>query len=122
MGQQQLLIVILVTIIIGLSTVFGLVLFENFRDDSLRDMIKQDMMEAANIGQTYYRRPIALGGGGGSYLNLTLDIINLDTLTIITRFSISETNLDYFRITASPLSELEDFDLIVYSDRVEFEY
>ncbi|RNC85354.1 MAG: hypothetical protein ED557_00850 [Balneola sp.] len=121
MGQQQLLLIILVTIIIGLGTVFGLVLFENFRDESVKDMIKQDMMEAANYGQAYYRRPRAMGGGSEDYTNIDMNILSLDTLTAITRFSITETSTEYFKITADPLSSLEDFSIIVYSDRVEWE-
>lgn len=120
MGQQQLLLVILVTIIIGLATVFGLVLFEKFRDESVKDMIKQDMMEAANYGQAYFRRPIAMGGGSEDYTNIDMNIIALDTLTTITRFSITETASEYFRITADPLNDLEDFSLMVFSDRVEW--
>ncbi len=121
MGQQQLLLVILVTIIIGLGTVFGLVLFENFRDESVKDMIKQDMMEAANYGQAYYRRPIAMGGGSQDYTNIDMNNISLDTLTVITRFSITEASTEYFKITADPLNDLEDFSIVVYSDRVEWE-
>jgi len=121
MGQQQLLLIILVTIIIGLSTVFGLILVENFRNESLKDLIKQDLLEAANTAQTFYRRPVALGGGGQSYNDISLNIIALDTLTIITRFSISETDIEFFKITADPLSGLDDFTIVVYSDRVEWE-
>ncbi len=121
MGQQQLLLIILVTIIIGISTVLGLVLVENFRNESLKDLIKQDMLEAANTAQTFYRRPVALGGGGQSYNDITLEKVTLDTLTIITRFTISETSQNYFKITADPLSGLDDFTIVVYSDRVEWE-
>lgn len=121
MGQQQLLLVILVTIIIGLGTVLGLVLVENFREESIKDLIKQDMLEAANIGQAYYRMPVGLGGGGQSYSNISLNIVALDTLTIITRFAITETDQEFFKITADPLNGLEDFTIVVYSDRVEWE-
>ncbi len=121
MGQQQLLLVILVAIIIGLATILGLVLFENFRDDSIKDLIKQDMMEAAGIAQKFYTRPIGLGGGGESFVNITLDIINLDSSNIVTRFTISETAETYFKIEADPIADIDNFTAVVYRNRIEWE-
>ncbi len=121
MGQQQVLLVMLVSIIVGLSTLLGLVLFENFRDESLKDIIRQEMMEAANYGQAYYNRPVVLGGGSKDFTNIDLDIIDLDTLTAVSRFEITETSQSYFKITADPLSSLDAFTIVVYSDRVEWE-
>lgn len=121
MGQQQLLMMVLVSIIIGLATILGLVLFENFRDESLNDIIRQEMMEAANYGQAYYNRPSVLGGGSKDFSNINMGIIALDTLTSISRFEITESSQTYFKITADPLSGLDDFTIVVYSDRVEWE-
>ena len=121
MGQQQLLLVILVAIIIGIGTILGLVLFENFRDESIKDLIRNDMMEAAGIAQKIYERPIALGGGGKSFTGITLDMVNLDSLTIVTRFTISETANDYFKIEADPIADIDNFTIVVYRNRIEWE-
>ena len=101
MGQQQLLLLILVTVVVGIMTISGIILFERARDNSIEDMIRQDMYEAATIGQLYFRRPSAFGGGDGSFTGISMDIIQLDTATAVSRFSITETTNSYFKITAN---------------------
>ena len=121
MGQQQLLIMVLVSIIVGLASIVGLILFENFRDESYKDLIRQEVLEAASFGQLYYGKPTALGGGGKSYASISMTDIQLDTASVVSRFSISERAVEYFKITADPKSDLEDITLVVYSDRIEWE-
>lgn len=121
MGQQQLLLVILVTIIIGLATVLGIILIENYKDESFKDMIRQDIMEAATVGQSYYRTPTGMGGGNSSFVGITMEKIQLDTSTVISKFSITETTQNYFKITADPKSNIDDFTAVVYSNRIEWE-
>tara|TARA_R110000868_G_scaffold304437_29_gene565531 strand:- start:6775 stop:7140 length:366 start_codon:yes stop_codon:yes gene_type:complete len=121
MGQQQLLLIVLVSIIIGISSIIGLVLFENFRDESYKDIIRQEVLEAASFGQLYFTTPTPLGGGNKSYANITMADIQLDTASVISRFTISERDVSFFKITASPKSDLEDLTLVVYSNSVEWE-
>ncbi|GAB5408828.1 MAG: hypothetical protein BalsKO_11930 [Balneolaceae bacterium] len=121
MGQQQLLLIVLVSIIVGLSSIVGLVLFENFRDESYKDLIRQEVLEAASFGRLYYTTPTALGGGNKSFALITMDDIRLDTGSVISSYSISERTTEYFKITAEPKSDLDDLILVVYSNRVEWE-
>ncbi len=121
MGQQQLLLIVLVSIIVGISSIVGLVLFENFRDESYKDIIRQEVLEAASFGQLYYGKPTALGGGGKSFASISMVDIQLDTASVVSTFEISERAVEYFKITASPKSDLDDLVLVVYSNRVEWE-
>jgi hypothetical protein len=70
MGQQQLIVIILGVIIVGIAIAVGISLFFGTSVTSNRDAIINDML---NIGQYAYRyrlRPEPLGGGGRSYIGL----------------------------------------------------
>ncbi|MEQ9310478.1 MAG: hypothetical protein RLN90_13570 [Balneolaceae bacterium] len=121
MGQQQILLIVLVSIIVGLASIIGLVLFENFRDESYKDLIRQEVLEAASFGRLYYSTPVALGGGNQSFAMITMDDIRLDTGSVISSYAITERDVTYFKITAEPKSDLDDLTLVVYSNRVEWE-
>ena len=122
MGQQQVLLLVLVTIVVGLMTVVGIVLFEKSRDEGTSDVIRQDVMEAATIGQMYYKKHTMMGGGGNSFLNVTMNDIQLPDSNAISHFEISETDQSYFKITATPLlNEITPLTAVVYSDRIVWE-
>lgn len=122
MGQQQLILLVLVTILVGLMTVVGIVLFEKSRDEGLSDLVRQDLLEAASIGQHYYKKHTMLGGGGHSFANITMNDIQLNDSTAVTLFEISETDPGYFKITATPIiNDIEPFTIVVYPDRVNWE-
>ena len=121
MGQQQLLLMILVTIIVGIMTVVAISIFSNARDESINDLIRQDLMEAASIGQMYYRRHQVLGGGGESFNNITLNNVQLDSSNAVTTFEITERSAGFFKITATPSSGLEPITAVIYPTTVEWE-
>ena len=72
MGQQQLLLLILGVIIVGLAIAVGLSLFSAQSIQSNKDAIINDLN---NLGAYCYQfkiRPLSMGGGSGSYANCTL--------------------------------------------------
>ena len=73
MGQQQLLLVILVTIIVGIATVVAINTFSSASDSANLDAVRQDMLSIASSAQQYYMKPQALGGGGNSFTGITVD-------------------------------------------------
>ncbi len=73
MGQQQLLLVILVTIIVGIATVVAINTFSSAADSANVDAVRQDALSIASSAQQYYMKPEALGGGGNSFSNMTID-------------------------------------------------
>lgn len=67
MGQQQLLLVILVTIIVGIATVVAINIFGTSATQANEDAVRQDMITIAAQAQAWYARPEMLGGGGRKY-------------------------------------------------------
>jgi type II secretory pathway pseudopilin PulG len=73
MGQQQLLLVILVTIIVGIATVVAINTFSSASDSANLDAVRQDMLSIASSAQQYYMKPEALGGGGNDFEGITVN-------------------------------------------------
>ncbi len=71
MGQQQLLLVILVTIIVGIATVVAINTFGTAADAANIDSVRQDVASFASAAQGYYLKPRMLGGGGRSFEGIT---------------------------------------------------
>lgn len=71
MGQQQLLLVILVTIIVGIATVVAINTFGAAADSANLDAVRQDMATIAASAQGYYMKPEMLGGGGRNFSGMT---------------------------------------------------
>jgi len=80
MGQQQLLLVILVTIIVGVATVVAIDTFQSSRVDSNRAALRQDILMILNDAQIYYEKPEMMGGGGQSFNTISQDqILSVET-------------------------------------------
>ncbi|MEM8559309.1 MAG: hypothetical protein AAGG50_15925 [Bacteroidota bacterium] len=75
MGQQQLLLLVLGIVIVGLAVVVGIQSFEENRAKSELDRYAQMGVELAAEIVAWYKTPSALGGGGE-------DVSNLASLTI----------------------------------------
>ena len=75
MGQQQLLLVILVTIIVGIATVVAINTFGAAADTAAQDAVRQDIASIAAGAQGYYMKPRMLGGGARSFDGLTFNDI-----------------------------------------------
>ncbi|MGE5363810.1 MAG: hypothetical protein ACM3SM_06735 [Bacteroidota bacterium] len=63
MGQQQLLLVIVGVIIVGIAVITGINLFMSNAVDQKRNNIISDCIHLAAEAQQYYMRPLELGGG-----------------------------------------------------------
>jgi hypothetical protein len=67
MGQQQLLLIILGVIIVGIAIAVGLSLFTAQSIQSNRDAIINDLNNLAAQAYQYRIRPTSMGGGQGDY-------------------------------------------------------
>jgi hypothetical protein len=88
MGQQQLLLVILVTIIVGIATVVAINTFSSAAEGANLDAVRQDVGNIAASAQGYFIKPAMLGGGGQDFSDMTFrnitfasDTISADGLT-----------------------------------------
>ncbi|MEP0823231.1 MAG: hypothetical protein HRF44_10325 [Ignavibacterium sp.] len=69
MGQQQLLLIILGVIIVGIAIAVGLSMFTAQSVGANRDAIIADLTNLAANAYQYRIRPTTMGGGGGDYSN-----------------------------------------------------
>ncbi|MFH0736386.1 MAG: hypothetical protein V1773_17715 [bacterium] len=72
MGQQQLLLIVLGVIIVGIAVVVGINVFTASSSQANRDAVISDLTNLASNAQQYYRKPQALGGGGNSFTGWTI--------------------------------------------------
>ncbi len=75
MGQQQLLLVILVTILVGIATVVAINTFSSAMKSSNKDAVRNDLAVLATNAHAYYAKPSMLGGGGNSFGGFTFKTI-----------------------------------------------
>jgi len=118
MGQQQLLLVILVTIIVGIATVVAINTFSGAAESANVDAVRQDVASIASAAQGYYMKPEMLGGGGGDFEGLTFntmafaaDSISNDGLTAVNAngvytFAAPGSGAQTFQVTAHPSSRI----------------
>ena len=64
MGQQQLLLLVLATVIVGLATVAGIQAFEQGSKRANQDALTQTAVKIASDAQANLQEPEALGGAG----------------------------------------------------------
>ena len=67
MGQQQLLLIVLGVIIVGIAIVVGINLFTANSSQANRDGVIADLTNLASMAQQYYRKPTSIGGGGNTF-------------------------------------------------------
>jgi hypothetical protein len=72
MGQQQLLLIILGVIIVGIAIAVGLSLFSAQSIQSNKDAIINDLNNLAAYCYQYRIRPASMGGGGNVYTGMVL--------------------------------------------------
>ncbi len=72
MGQQQLLLIILGVIIVGIAIAVGLTMFTAQSVGSNRDALISDLTNLAADAYQYLVRPITMGGGGGVFTGYSI--------------------------------------------------
>src|ERR1700690_2931116 len=83
MGQQQLLLIILGVIIVGIAVAVGITMFQDNAVDQNRSAVIADLTTLAAKAQQYYAKPVSLGGGGNSVVGLTADATGLGDLASV---------------------------------------
>jgi hypothetical protein len=69
MGQQQLLLIVLGVIIVGVAVIVGLNLFHANDREARTDLLVNESLGYAALLMQYYQKPNTMGGGGRSFLN-----------------------------------------------------
>ena len=81
MGQQQLLLVVLGVIIVGIAIAVGMALFRSHSIDEKRGLLINEGSSLASLAMSYYRKPASLGGGGRSFIGWTVPVDMTTTAT-----------------------------------------
>ena len=98
MGQQQLLLIILGVIIVGIAVAVGITMFQDNAISASKDAVINDLVQLSAKAQQHYRKPVSLGGGGNNYAFLTADASGLASL-VSTAFSDNDNGK--YRITTA---------------------
>ena len=75
MGQQQLLLIVLGIIIVGVSVIVGINVFTANAVNAKRDNVTNDLLHLASEAQRYYKTPSAMGGGSRDFTGWTIPTI-----------------------------------------------
>ncbi len=67
MGQQQLLLIVLGLIVVGIAVVVGINLFTANAIEAKRNNVTNDLLHLASEAQRYYKTPSAMGGGSRKF-------------------------------------------------------
>ena len=68
MGQQQLLLIVLGVIVVGIAVVVGINLFNASAEEANKDGIVSDCTNLGAMAQQYYKKPSSMGGGANSFV------------------------------------------------------
>lgn len=67
MGQQQLLLIVLGVIVVGIAIAVGISLFNANSINANRDAVVSDLNNLGALGISYYKKPQSMGGGNKSF-------------------------------------------------------
>lgn len=81
MGQQQLLLIVLSVVIVGIATVVGFQMFSDSAAEANMNAVTNDLLSLAGRAQQYYAKPTQMGGGGGSFAGISADSAGMALLT-----------------------------------------
>ncbi len=89
MGQQQLLLIVLSVIIVGVAIAVGVTQFQSNAVESNRQAVISDLVNYAAKAQRYYRTPAQLGGGSQNFNGFQMS--PLDTANANGTYTVSTT-------------------------------
>ena len=106
MGQQQLLLIVLGTIIVGIAVIVGINMFTTGAVNAERDALLQDVNNVASTAASYWRKPAPLGGGARSFVGVS-DVIafGADSSNANGNFLMSTVTANSFTLTATGANE-----------------
>lgn len=106
MGQQQLLLIVLSAIIVGISIVVGINMFSEGAGQSNLDAVTQDLVTIGTRAQEWYRKPALLGGGGRAFDNCTLDTLNFPAANDNGSYAIQSASGDLLTVLGTGVEDL----------------
>lgn len=105
MGTQQLLLIVLGVVIVGVAIAVGITLFKSNAQDSNRSQVIGDLENLGAEAQQYYRQPVSFDGGGRNFKGFSL--APLDTGDGTGSFSVATSppnDADFHRGSLAPIA------------------
>jgi Tfp pilus assembly protein PilE len=118
MGQQQLLLVILVTIVVGIATFVAINTFQLAHDESSLDAIRQEIHQAHAQSKVYFLKSTSMGGGSSSYTNITIHDLLLQDENEYAIYSLSETSAKNFTLSYTPHFNNQTYSVTISFDEI----
>lgn len=72
MGQQQLMLIVLGVVIVGIAVTVGINMFSSGAIDANRDQVISQVVHLSSKAQTFFRKPASMGGGDNSFAGYKL--------------------------------------------------
>jgi hypothetical protein len=72
LGQQQLLLIALAVIIVGIAIAVSIQMFRSNAIEQKRDLLIEETTSLGYMAIQYYKKPAELGGGSKSFLGWTI--------------------------------------------------
>ena len=72
MGTQQLLLIVLGVVVVGIAIAVGITMFKSNSQSSDRDQVVSDLENLGSKAQQYYRKPLSFAGGSYDFMNFRL--------------------------------------------------
>jgi len=67
LGQQQLLLIVLGVIVVGVAIALSITLFRANAIDRKRELLVNESHNIGSIAISYYKKPMMIGGGGQTF-------------------------------------------------------
>lgn len=111
MGQQQLLLLVLAGIIVGIAAVVGISMFTAGSNNANRNAVQNACATIAAQAKSWYDTPLYLGGGDSSFVGITMQSIGAPDSTGDGTYSITGTATN-FTIQATGTSDADKDGLL----------
>lgn len=74
MGSQQLLLIVLGVILVGLAIYAGYNIAKDYLENTNREQLITSIYDLGLLAQQYYKKDVSAGGGGGSFIGWSIPI------------------------------------------------
>ena len=101
MGQNQLLMIVLSVIIVGVSVAVGIGQFGENPPTRNRDALAADSQRIVSTSQQWYRKPVSLGGGGNTFTNLTLAALGIGATNLNGAYALTVASATQITVVAT---------------------
>jgi len=108
MGQQQLLLIALGIIVVGIAVVVGMSQFSTSAAESNRDLLFSELNFISAVARAHYKKPVDMGGGGNSFANFKIPTALLETANGTLEHTQTGHNTDHIHFTATGTELKED--------------